>query len=305
MATVLISGGSGFIGKKLTSLLVKKGFEVWWLTRNIHQEAPVKCLYWDIEHGEIDPEVLKADYIIHLAGAGIADKRWTKTRISELVKSRSRSASLIIETFKDAGVKPKAFISAAGTGYYGLSDSKIQLTEKSPAGIDTLAHISQQWEKSVCKIENYCRTVRLRIGMVLGQGGGALEKMDKPIRYFVGSSYSNGKQAISWIHMDDLCQLFLFSIENEELKGVFNAVADETVSNSNFIKALGEILNRPIWFFGTPSIVFKIMLGEMSKLLLQGAPVCNKKIKENGFQFRYTELKPALDAIYIPHVIEE
>lgn len=294
---VLISGGSGMIGSKITQLLLQNNYEVAILSRNPHRyKGNAKAYHWDISDGKIDAEAVRdAQYIIHLAGAGIADKAWTKHRKETLLNSRVLSTNLLHHALSKYDHQVKGFISASAIGYYGADAGQQILTEESPPGNDFLAEVTKAWEDSAGKIQELgIRTVRFRIGVVLSKEGGALPPLAIPIKLFIGSPLGSGKQVMSWIHIKDLCRMFLFAIENEQVQGVYNAAAPNPVSNKDFIKETAQALKRPIILPHVPAFALKALMGQRADLVLGSAHVSSKKIEAAGFAFQFSTLGPAL-----------
>lgn len=293
---VLITGGTGLIGKHLTSLLLNKGHKVSLLSRKKKDIPNVKVYLWDIEKGFIDTDALKnIDYIIHLAGAGIADKRWTDKRKQEIIDSRIRPIQLINQHLKEQRIKLKAFISASGIGFYGSDTGETRLDENSPAGNDFIATCTKAWEAQTEKFTQATRTVSLRTGIVLSNDGGALPMLIQPIKLGIGVSLGSGKQWMSWIHIDDMCQLYLQALEDEKIQGAYNAVASGPVRNEELIKTTAEVLKRPLWLPNVPAFVMKILFGELSTIVLGGNYVKNKRVSEElSFSYQFTSLKEAL-----------
>jgi len=306
MTTVLITGGTGMIGNRIAKLLLEKGYEVIILTREQHSKSSVtpslKYYLWDINNQIIDPKALElADYIIHLAGAGVADKRWTERRKKEIVESRINSSKLIVNALISYPNKVKAVISASAIGWY--ADRQLINSEKNFIHVEDelpdsgfLGNTCKLWEESILPVENLGkRLIRFRIGIVLSNKGGALMKFLKPLKFGIAPIMGNGKQIMSWIHIEDLCRLFVFAIENQKLTGVFNAVSPEPVSNLNFIKKLASISNNRCFFLvHIPSSVLKIILGKMSIEILNSISVSASKIQNEGFIYNYPILDNAL-----------
>ena len=296
-AKVLITGGTGLVGTRLTQLLQEKGYTVTHLSRSVSGNENVKTYQWNIEKKELDLEALiGVDYIIHLAGAGIADKRWTDQRKELILKSRTESTKLLQNSIlKLDNHTIKAFISASAVGYYGIDTGDTWMTEEIPSGDGFAAEVTRQWEAAVDEINQLnLRVVKIRIGIVLCEKGGSLVKIMQPIKFGVGSPLVRGRQYLSWIHLDDLCQLFIFALEQNDMQGVYNGVAPHPVTNQELTKKTADVLNRPLFLPNVPTFVLKLMLGEMSQVVTGGNRVSNKKIQEAGFEFKYTELRPAL-----------
>ncbi len=295
--TVLITGGTGLVGSRLTELLLAKGYQVSYLSRRKEIIENVKVYRWDIPKGYIEDGALEtADYIVHLAGAGIADERWSDQRKQEIIESRTKSIELIAKELQSRPFKVKACVSASGIGFYGAGTGNEHLDETSATGIDFIAHVTRSWEASVELIANVgIRTVKLRTGIVLSEKGGALPKMAQTIRLNIGAPLGTGKQWISWIHIDDLCEMYLSAIENINWNGNYNAVTSNPVTNLDFTRQISEALNKYLWLPHVPAFSLKILLGEMSELILGGNYVLNNRVKtETNFQYQYPNIKLAL-----------
>jgi uncharacterized protein len=294
---ILITGASGLIGKRLTDLLLKKGYQVSHLSRS-SKSGRVPSFVWDVDKDEMDSKALEGvDAIIHLAGAGVADKRWTKSRKEEILMSRVKSTELLHNTLLATPNTVKAVVSASAIGYYGFQFNE-ELTEESKPGADFLAKVTNQWEAEVDKLAALkIRVVKLRIGIVLSEKGGALVEMAKPIRWGVGSPLGTGSQYISWIHLDDLCEMFIHAIDTDQMNGAFNAVSGNWVTNEEMTKAIAHELKRPLWLPNVPTFVLKIVVGEMAAIVLGGSKVSADKIKKTGFEFQYSKLENALEEL--------
>ena len=290
MAKILITGGTGLIGSKLTQLLIENNHEVVILSRKPSEKNEFK---WNISKNTIDEKAFEnIDFIIHLAGAGIADERWSKARKKELIDSRVQSANLLFDYVKKLRIPLKGFISASGIGYYGAVTSNEIFEETAKAGDDFLAEICIKWEAAAMQFEKEKIPITiLRTGVVLSSSGGALEKMKTPIVTPLGS----GKQYLPWIHIDDLCEMYLKAIENN-LAGIYNAVAPEHQTSYSFSKQLAKSINKPFVGIPVPSFVLKLMFGEMAVILLEGSRISAKKIEKSGFSFRFETLKKALNS---------
>jgi uncharacterized protein len=300
---ILITGGSGLLGSRLTELLTQKSYHVAWLSREAGEKNGIKCFSWEPMKGKIDEAAVQwADAIIHLAGAGVADKPWTEKRKEEILQSRLRSTHLLYSTLKKLNKSLTAFISASAIGYYGFTNFEDELTEESKAGTDFLAQVVKKWEGAVNQIATLnLRTVIIRIGIVLSDKGGALKAMSAPVKYFAGAALGSGKQQIAWIHIDDLCRMFIHTLEEPHLNGVFNGVATNPVSNKYFTKAIGKALNRPVFLPNVPSFVMKLMLGEMAAMVLNGSAVSNHKIAATGFSYTFETAEDALNDLLRKH----
>lgn len=302
MPTVLITGGTGTIGKQLTHLLLQKGYNVTILTRKVkaHQTPHVHFAEWDVDKGTIDVKAVQAaDYIIHLAGAGVADKRWTDSRKKEIVESRVKSSGLLVKTLQENQHNIKAVISASAIGYYGVDTTASKqngFREDDPPGNDFLGSTCQQWEASIQPIERLgIRLVKLRTAIALSTKGGALLAFLKPLNLGLATILGSGDQMMSWIHIDDLCRMYLYALENESMRGVYNASAAEVVANKKFVLTLAKETRANAYIpVHVPSFVLKLVLGEMSQEVLKSTTINNAAIKATGFQFLYPSLEVAL-----------
>ena len=310
MPTVLITGGTGLIGTALSFYLLKKGYEVIILTRNpktARRKIPgdiqinnLSFASWNIRKQTIDSDsISRADYIIHLAGAGVADRRWTKRRKRIIVESRTKSSEFMVKALHDIPNKVKAVISASAIGWYSptpvSAESRGKRTEYDPPDPGFLGDTCRLWEQSISPItEMNIRLVKLRIGIVLSNAGGVLRSFMKPVRFGIAPIAGSGVQMISWIHIDDLCRIFFEAMTNESWQGVYNAVAPNPVSNKTLITELAK--KRKGKFFlplHIPSVLLKIILGGMSIEILKSTDVSAEKIKSTGFQFLYPTINAA------------
>lgn len=301
MKTVLIAGGSGLVGKRLTDLLLKKKFNVRWLSRSRKTHKAVKVFEWNIEQQTIDNEAFTGvDVIINLAGTSIADKSWSAEQKEKIVMSRTGSAQLLFKTVKELPVKPECYLSASAVGWYGAVSSEQILAEDMPATDDFLGTTCRLWESEADKFSQLAtRVVKIRIGVVLAKEGGILSKTSFPMKIGLGAALGSGKQYIAWIHIDDLCQIFVHAIENTDMTGAFNAVAPNHVTNKEFFRTMAKVLGRPFFMPNVPAFTLKIALGEMADMLLKGSRISCDKIKNTGFKFQYEQLNDALkDILY-------
>lgn len=298
--SVLITGGTGLVGSRLTELLLKKGYEVAYLSRRKEQIPNVKVYRWDITKGYIeDGAVESADYIVHLAGAGIADKRWSESRKKEIIDSRIQPVDLLKDKLTKSN-KLKAFVSASAIGFYGGDTGEERIEENHAAGNDFLAECTKLWEKSADKIATLgIRTAKIRVGIVLSEKGGALPKLLQPIRLGFGAALGSGKQWMSWIHIDDLCNVFIKAIEDESMNGAYNAVAPNPVTNLEITKMAAKVLKKPFWLPNVPSFVLKLIFGEMAVVVLGGSYVLNKRIAETDFRYKFTDVESALQDLLL------
>tara|TARA_R110002074_G_scaffold377068_2_gene554379 strand:+ start:7125 stop:8042 length:918 start_codon:yes stop_codon:yes gene_type:complete len=292
MKKVLITGGTGLIGKRLSFLLVSKGYEVRVLSRSKSPESKYTTFIWNVKDQFIEEEAFHdLDYIIHLAGAGIADKKWSEKRKKEIIDSRVQSTNLLYNTSKRLKTPLKAFISASATGYYGSITTATIFTETDQPATDFLGKVCRLWEESFFQFKkDKTRTVALRTGIVLSNDGGALKKMKTPVVTPLG----DGKQYMPWIHIDDLCEMYIKAIEDEDFEGAYNAIAPEHQTNYSFSKAIAKTFKRPFLPIGAPSFILKIVFGEMATIILNGSRVSNDKIEKTGFKFKFKSLDKAL-----------
>jgi len=302
MPKVLITGGTGLVGQTLTTHLIKAGYSVIILTRKRPKEPDpagnISYVEWDIKTGKIDKEALTgADHIVHLAGAGVMDKPWTEAYKKEIVDSRVKSSELLVKTLKENRHNVRSVISASAIGWYGLDKPGQVFNETDPAADNFLGETCLQWERSIEPVEEQgIRLVKLRLGIVLAKGGGALEEFRKPLRLGVATILGSGKQIISWIHIDDLCRIFIYAMENEGLTGSYNAVAPDPVSNKELVLEVAQCMRGSFFIpFHVPEFVIKLMLGAKSIEVLKSTTVSCKKIKGEGFTFLYPSLKPAIE----------
>ncbi len=294
---VLVTGGTGLVGTRLTSLLIEKGYQVRYLSRNPGKVSEVESFSWDIDRQTIDEKALDGvDYIIHLAGAGVADKKWTIQRKKEILQSRTKSTEVLRSALANKDHQVKAFISASAVGYYGWDTGGVWKKEDSRFGDDFLATVTKSWEAEVDQVEKLgIRVAMLRIGIVLSDKGGALKELTKPIKWGAGAALGKGDQYMSWIHLDDLCKMFIHALENDTIQGIYNAVAPNPVTNKELSKLSAKVLGKPFFLPNVPGFVLKLALGEMASMVLGGNRVSSEKIQNDGFTFTYPEVEPALN----------
>ena len=299
MQTVLITGGTGTIGQRLTQLLQQQGYTVTYLSRNPKPAANGAQVYqWNVEASQLDPRAIEtADHIIHLAGAGVADERWSDARKRVILDSRTQSTALLAEALRNTNHHVKSFSSSSAIGYYGSDTGDRPLRENSPAGTDFLAQVSRAWERSVEPIAAQgIRTVRIRTGVVLTMDGGALPKLAQPIRLGAGAPIGSGDQYISWIHIDDICRLFIEAMQNDGWTGVYNGVAPGPVTNSDLTRLMAKVMGKPQILPNIPAFVIKLMFGELAITVLGGSYILNKRVaEETNFQYSFPDLRKALE----------
>ncbi len=294
MKNILITGGSGLVGNEITKILESKDFSVAWMSRSAQSQ---KSFIWNVEKQQIDPEAIEwADAIIHLAGTGVAEKRWTPERKRDILESRTQSTLLLYEAIEKAKKRPSTFISASAVGFYGFNTGTNLVDENNAAGSDFLAEVVVAWENEVKKMEALdLRTVLLRIGIILDEVGGALGEMLKPP---VAAPLGSGAQWMSWIHIEDLAKMFVFSLEKTTLQGVFNAVAPNPATNQQLTQAAAKAKGKPYIGIGVPGFALKVILGEMAAMVLGGNRVSSQKIQKAGFEFEFPDLDPALKDLF-------
>jgi uncharacterized protein (TIGR01777 family) len=301
--TILITGGTGLIGRHLCKKLAERGYCIALLSRNINSSSHFPVFQWDMSAKQIDLKAFQnVDCIIHLAGAGISDKRWTKKRKQEIIDSRVNSARIILEGVKKLEIKPESFISSSATGYYGSISSDNTFNETDPPADDFLGNICRQWEEEADSFEEMgIRSVRIRTGIVLAPQGGALPKMTGPVKYGISPVFGTGRQYLPWIHVEDLCNLYIRAVEDVTFRGAYNAVAPEFVTNIGFMREVAKALGKPFIPFRIPSLLLKAAMGEMASILLTGSRISSEKIRMAGFDFRFPTLEKALEDILDQH----
>lgn len=305
MPRVLLTGGTGLIGQRLCRILEDRGYEVAILSRrrgNVLQGngTATRVHYWNPDRQEIDEDLVNnCDFIIHLAGANIGGKRWTGRRKQQILESRVGPADLIHRKLSLRDSRLKAFISSSAVGYYGARTTGDICRETDPPASDFLGETCRKWEQAADRFAGSgIRTVKIRTGVVLANNGGALKRMDWLFRLGLGSAIGSGMQYMPWIHIDDLCQIYILAMEQEGMQGAYNAVAPEHVTNRIFSKELAKVLHKPFWFPRIPAIFMRLLFGEMSVILLTGSRVSSEKITEAGHVFLYPRLVDALREIY-------
>ena len=304
MASILITGGTGLVGRALVNHLLKKNYRVTILTRNMDNLKPEKGVdyaLWDVKKREIDVSAIaKADAIIHLAGAGVMDKKWTAEYKKEILESRTKSSELLIDTLRKDKHNVKVIVSASAIGWYG--EDKIPghlFTEDEPYDKDFLGEVCMLWEKSTEPAEQLgIRVCRLRTGIVLSKEGGAYPEFKASLKFGIASILGNGKQVISWIHIDDLCRAYIYALENEMMKGSYNAVAPAPVKNKLLTLTIADKVKGKFYIpVHVPQFVLQTMMGKRSIEILKSTAVSSEKIMREGFTFLYPEIKTAIAAI--------
>jgi len=297
MAKILITGGSGLVGKAISELLLKQGHEPRWLGRESGSWHEIQKFKWDISKNYIDEKSFEGvESIVHLAGAGIIDKCWADSYKKEIIDSRVKSSQLLFETISKNNFKIKTLIGASAVGYYGSVQSEHSYEENDAPGKDFLAETCSAWEKSYSPfINSGIRTVVIRTGIALSEKGGAYAKMLPPFKIGLGAAIGNGKQYFPWIHIKDLAGIFIYGLLHPSLNGPYNASSSEPISNKEFSKQLAKSLKRPFFLPNIPEFALKLVLGERAMTVTTGLKISNKKIKKEGFVFEFDDLGKALE----------
>lgn len=292
---VLITGYTGLVANSLRKFLTNKGYKVFGLSR---KPASRNCYYWNPDNSEVDPIAFKdKQHIIHLAGAGVADKRWSSKRKLELYNSRIKSSDFLYREISKLEIKPQTFTSASAIGIYGHKNGEYVFIEEDQNSSDFLGTLCHDWEKSALNFNNLnIKTSIVRTGIVLDKTRGALPKIVSPVKYYLGAPLASGKQYMPWIHIEDLCSIYEFIFSNR-LEGAFNAVAPEFITNKIFTKKVASVINRPLLLPNVPKSVLRLLFGKMADILIYGNKISSEKIISEGFQFKYKNLDSALNNI--------
>lgn len=302
---VAVTGATGFVGTRLVERLQADGHQVVALTRSLERGNAAfpqtafpnvtVVAYTPLESGEWQGAIATCDAVVNLAGAGIADERWTPERKQDIIDSRETATRKIVEAIAQANPKPSVLVSSSAIGYYGSSETA-SFDEASPAGADFLAQVCQKWEAAAQAVtETGTRLVVLRTGIVLGMGG-AVAKMVLPFKLFAGGPIGTGRQWFSWIHRDDLVSLILKALTDPSMAGSFNATAPQPVRMAEFCTVMGDVMNRPSWL-PVPSFALEALLGDAAQVVLTGQQVLPKRTQDTGFQYQYPTVKPALEEV--------
>ncbi|MFP5078974.1 TIGR01777 family oxidoreductase [Pedobacter sp. JCM 36344] len=296
---ILITGATGMIGKKLIAGLLSRGHDLSILTRKPIKIKDVKVFLWNVEKGEIDKSCLEGvQTIVHLAGAGIAEQKWTKERKKQIIDSRVASTELLYKTISETASTVKNFISSSASGYYGDRDDEILLESNTP-GEGFLAECCTLWEDAVDAGKDLnLRIVKFRTGFVLDKSGGGLPSLARPIRLFAGAALGTGKQWVPWIHLDDIAAMYMSAIDDDSYEGAYNGCAPHPVTNEMLTKAVAKKLKRPVWPINVPEKVLEMILGKMSIIVTSSTNLSAQKILDKGFKFKFVYLADALDEIY-------
>jgi len=299
---VVVLGATGFIGRALVGALTGRGDDVLVLSRRPHLAARrfggnVQATQWSPEYDPGWGEQIEGyDAVVNLAGEPLLGRRWSRRQKDLILKSRIDSAAGLIKAIRRADHRPGALISASAVGYYGRRGDE-ELAENSPPGDDFLAEVCRAWEKEVEDDDTESvRTVRIRIGMVLGRGGGALPRLVVPFRFYMGGRFGSGRQWVSWIHLKDLIGIILWALDNPQVEGPLNGTSPQPVNNREFTQTLGRVLNRPA-AVPIPGFILRLALGEAADVLLEGQRAVPKRVMELGYSFHYPSLAGALQEI--------
>ena len=300
MKTVLIAGGSGLIGTRLSEILVEKGYEVRWLSRKPESNSKFKTFLWNTDDKTIDMDAFKGvDTVINLSGAGIADKRWTKARKKVLIESRTQSTQLLFETLTTKKNTVTTYISASAIGFYGNRGDDIMTENSTPGTKGFLTESTVAWENSIAPFfKTNIRTIVIRVGVVLTKKGGALPELEFPFKFGVGAYFGRGKAWYSCIHIDDVCGIFIWALENENARGVYNGVGPQPVTNYDLEKAIGAAKNKKFLYLPVPPLALRIAMGEMADVVLTSTRIIPEKAMNEGFKFSFPNLESSLKAIY-------
>lgn len=296
------------IGRALTDMLTERRYNVIILTRHLDKAPPstptVRYAAWDPEKGTIDAAALaQADYICNLAGAGIADERWSRKRKQEIVESRLNASKTIVKALRELPHKVQVVVNASAIGWYG-DDRRLKhkygFKEKDPVAKDFLGETCRKWEESIDPVSELgIRVVKLRTGIVLSREGGALVEFMKPLQYGIAAILGMGRQMVSWIHITDICRMYVYSMENEECVGPFNAVASYPVDNKTLMLAIARrIRGKSFVPIHVPGFLIRIAVGGMSVEVLKSLTVDNQAFKDCGYHFLYPSLEPALNTLF-------
>lgn len=300
---IVLSGGTGFIGRSLASRLIAEKHRVFLLTRNPQAARDMASEFLEIHQwdgktlGRWVQQVESANAVINLAGESVGARRWSQKQKARIINSRLEATKAIVAAIAQAKDKPSVLINASGVGYYGHVESG-DVGESHPPGKDFLSQLAIGWEREATAAQSYgVRVVRLRLGVVLAKDGGALQRMMLPFKLFVGGTIGSGRQWLPWVHRHDVLNIILFALENSKLSGPVNVVAPEPVTMKQFCKALGKAMHRPSWA-PVPAFALRLLLGEMADMVLTGQRAIPSRLQEAGYKFLYPKLDEALAAIF-------
>lgn len=294
MSTILITGGSGLIGTALTDHLLREGHDVRWIGRRATQRPDVSSFAWHAELGVPDEAVRDVDQVVHLAGAPIADQRWSTRRVDELTRSRTAGPQALWRAAERTGWRPRTFVSASGTGWYGAGRWHAPAAEDAPPGTDTIAGITVAWERTVDHWAAHSRVVKLRTPMALARTGGALPRLARLARLGLASPLGDGRQVMTWVHLDDLVRAYAAALGDGRMRGAYNVVAAEQPDNRTFMRTLAHVLHRPFILPAVPGFALRLALGGVADVLLGGGTVSAARMASTGWRCAHPELEGAL-----------
>jgi len=297
--TVLITGGSGLVGRHLIPLLLDAGYRIRILSRKKREMKNAESFLWDIHAGTIEEGAVEGlDHIIHLAGENMGKGRWTKSKKKSIIDSRVLSARLLFDTVEKRNPDLKSFTSASATGYYGALSTEYIFKEPDPPGLDFAARVCVQWEEAakLFRSGGY-RTSVVRTGIVLTKEGGMLGRLLPTVKLRFSPLFGNGRHYLPWIHIDDLCGIYLKIVKDADMDGIYNAVAPEHIRYKNLVKTLSVLKKKKVLMPPTPELPWRIMFGEKASMLLEGSRVSSEKIIKAGYDFQYSGLTEALKNI--------
>tara|TARA_Y100000748_G_C15489932_1_gene486111 strand:+ start:13 stop:927 length:915 start_codon:yes stop_codon:yes gene_type:complete len=302
MKSILITGGTGLIGKSLIQSITGEGFIIYVLTRSMaRSENNIHYINWDPNNGKLDLSIIpRINYVINLAGASIDGSRWTDSYKKKILDSRVNSTKLLFDHIKKLKKMPDVYVGASASGYYE-KNTKIKQIEKDKMGKDFLSEVVEKWENQSLEFQKLgIRSVILRIGLVLSKDGGVLKKLYPIFKLFLGVPIGRGSQLISWIHIKDMIGIIESSIKDKKMQGIYNAVTPQVISNIQFTKELASVLSRPSYpqFIKAPPFIVRILFGEQSSLVLNGLNISSKKLIDSGFKFSFSRIDKALKHIY-------
>ncbi|OOE09988.1 TIGR01777 family oxidoreductase [Fictibacillus arsenicus] len=296
MKNILISGGTGFVGKHITDLLTKDQYKIFILTRNANnkpKQENVTYIEWLTPQSMPEKNLPKIDAVINLAGESI-NGRWTEDKKQKILNSRLKATESLLDLAKKRSEPPSVWINASAIGYYGTSEKEVFTEQTTQHGSDFLAEVVKAWEiKASAAKDLGCRTVFTRFGLILGHDGGVLPQLTLPYRFFAGGTVGSGEQWVSWVHVEDVARLIKEALQNDKYEGPVNVTAPGPVTMKEFGQVTGDVMHRPHWL-PAPSLAFKLIFGEMSMLILKGQQVLPEKAINLDFSFKYPHLKGAL-----------
>jgi uncharacterized protein len=300
MTKILISGGSGMIGTAVSEALHRRGYRIAWLSHSGKSHPLFEVYKWNVENGEYDTRAFKdVEHVIHLAGAGIADKRWRAPYKKEILESRVRSTLLLVDAVNKYGAKVRSVTGASAVGFYGSHLNSPLFSEADPPANDFMARVCSQWENSYQGLNPSCRLVILRQGVVLSMNGGAMRKMLLSYKFRLCPIPGSGQQHLSWIHVDDLVRLYGETVVNSQYSGTYNAVADEPVSFERFCAEIAAVLKKKVIKFNLPGWLLQAGIGGLADTLVKGTRVNNAKLHAAGFKLEYPTIHHALTTLLV------